>query len=124
MAKLGEPDEGLVLGPDDAPLPKSLPARIVRPASFGHREVQRILAKPSIKIIDFGEAFLSDDISSTLNTPLPVRAPEIVFGDKLDHRVDLWSTGCLVSVFCKLSHYSTNGRRYLNSLLDSHPLMS
>ncbi|CVK98207.1 related to dis1-suppressing protein kinase dsk1 [Fusarium mangiferae] len=96
IAKLGEPDEGLVLGPDDAPLPKSLPARIVRPASFGHREVQRILAKPSIKIIDFGEAFLSEDIPSTLNTPLPVRAPEIVFGDKLDHRVDLWSTGCLI----------------------------
>ncbi|KAI1055754.1 hypothetical protein LB506_009215 [Fusarium annulatum] len=96
MTKLGEPDEGLVLGPDDAPLPKSLPARVVRPASFGHREVQRILAKPSIKIIDFGEAFLSDDIPSTLNTPLPVRAPEIVFGDKLDHRVDLWSTGCLI----------------------------
>ncbi|KAF5588095.1 CMGC SRPK kinase [Fusarium pseudocircinatum] len=96
VAKLGEPDTGLVLGPDDEPLPKSLPTRIVRPAAFGHREVQRILAKPSIKIIDFGEAFLSDDAPSTLHTPLPVRAPEIIFGDKLDHRVDLWSTGCLI----------------------------
>ncbi|KAG5810591.1 hypothetical protein H9Q74_005726 [Fusarium xylarioides] len=96
IAKLGEPDIGFVLGPDDEPLPKSLPAQIVRPASFGHREVQRTLAKPSIKIIDFGEAFISDDVPSTLHTPLPVRAPEILFGDKLDHRVDLWSTGCLI----------------------------
>ncbi|RBR16009.1 hypothetical protein FVER53590_11132 [Fusarium verticillioides] len=96
IAKLGEPDTGLVLGPDDEPLPKNLPTQIVRPASFRHREVQRILAEPSIKIIDFGEAFLSDDAPSTLHTPLPVRAPEIVFGDKLDHRVDLWSTGCLI----------------------------
>ncbi|KAF5982816.1 CMGC SRPK kinase [Fusarium coicis] len=95
VAKLGEPDIGLVLGPDDEPLPKSLPTQIVRPASFRYREVQRILAKPSIKIIDFGEAFLSDDAPSTLHTPLLVRAPEIIFGDKLGHRVDLWSTGCL-----------------------------
>ncbi|KAF5554073.1 CMGC SRPK kinase [Fusarium napiforme] len=96
IAKLGEPDTGLALGSDDEPLPKNLPTQIVRPASFRHQEVQHILAEPSIKIIDFGEAFLSDDAPSTLHTPLPVRAPEIIFGDKLDHRVDLWSTGCLI----------------------------
>lgn len=50
-----------------------------------------------IKIIDFGESFLSNDIPDMLHTPLPVRAPEIIFGEKLDYRVDLWSMGCMVS---------------------------
>ncbi|KAG6044892.1 hypothetical protein E4U33_001465 [Claviceps sp. LM78 group G4] len=46
-------------------------------------------------MIDFGEAFLSNDAPSTLQTPLYLQAPEIVFGDRLDRRVDLWSAGCL-----------------------------
>jgi serine/threonine-protein kinase SRPK3 len=51
----------------------------------------------SIKIVDFGQSFLSDECPGALNTPLPVRAPEIIFRDRVDYRVDLWSTGCLVS---------------------------
>ncbi|RDI86977.1 hypothetical protein Vi05172_g3209 [Venturia inaequalis] len=31
-----------------------------------------------------------------LHTPLPVRAPEIIFGEKFDYRVDLWSMGCML----------------------------
>ncbi|KAF2126322.1 hypothetical protein P153DRAFT_377938 [Dothidotthia symphoricarpi CBS 119687] len=50
----------------------------------------------TIKIVDFGESFLGHDIPDSFHTPLPVRAPEIVFGDKLNYRVDLWSMGCML----------------------------
>lgn len=51
----------------------------------------------SIKIVDFGQSFSNDECPGTLNTPLPVRAPEIIFKDRIDYRVDLWSMACLVS---------------------------
>lgn len=50
-----------------------------------------MLSSPTIKIIDFGEAFFADSSPRTLHTPLSVRAPEVVFGDPLDRQVDLWS---------------------------------
>ncbi|TID13090.1 kinase-like protein [Venturia nashicola] len=49
----------------------------------------------AIKIVDFGESFMSDDVPDTLHTPIAVRAPEVIFGEKLDLRMDLWSMGCM-----------------------------
>jgi serine/threonine protein kinase len=71
-----------------------MPEYLVRPTSY---PADLSLSFYPIRIVDFGESFLSNDIPDTLHTPLPVRAPEIIFGDKLDHRVDLWSMGCMVS---------------------------
>jgi serine/threonine-protein kinase SRPK3 len=88
---------GLVTSADGKPLAPSVPTYIVRPSSFRYKGIQRLILCPSIKIIEFGESFFDNDIPSTLHTPLPVRASEIVFGDRLDHRVDLWSAGCLVN---------------------------
>lgn len=50
-----------------------------------------------IKIVDFGESFLDNNIPDKLNTPLVVRAPEVILGERFDHRADLWSMGCMVS---------------------------
>ncbi|KAG6261908.1 hypothetical protein E4U47_008058 [Claviceps purpurea] len=95
IVRLGKFQTGAVTKLDDGPWAPNVPTQIILPALF--RE-QDILAAPcpSIKIIDFGEAFFSDDAPSTLNTPLVLRAPEIIFGDPLDLRVDLWSAGCLI----------------------------
>lgn len=84
---------GLVTRVDGKPVEHNLPTHLVRPALF---RIKELLSSPVVKIIDFGEAFLNSDAPSTLHTPLSVRAPEVVFGDPLDHRVDLWSAGCLV----------------------------
>ncbi|KAF5671132.1 CMGC SRPK kinase [Fusarium denticulatum] len=96
IARLGEPEMGLVTRQDGGPLSSNVPTHIVRPSSFRNKDIQSLLVLPSIKIIDFGEAFFNSDAPKTLHTPLPVRAPEIVFGDRLDNRVDLWSAGCLI----------------------------
>jgi len=71
-----------------------MPTFLVEPTSFPNF----LYPLPSqVKIIDFGESFFSGDVPDTLHTPLPVRPPEVIFGDKLDYRVDLWTAGCLVS---------------------------
>lgn len=71
-----------------------MPKYLVRPTSY---PVDLSLSLHPIKIVDFGESFLSNNIPHTLHTPLSVRAPEIVFEEKFDYRVDLWSMGCMVS---------------------------
>ncbi|KAF4996624.1 hypothetical protein FGRMN_4370 [Fusarium graminum] len=94
IARLGKPKAGAVTRLDGGPLAHNVPTQIIRPALYRRKDL--ILSHPSIRIIDFGEAFFSNNAPSTLHTPLPVRAPEVVFGDRLDSRVDLWSVGCLI----------------------------
>jgi serine/threonine-protein kinase SRPK3 len=50
-----------------------------------------------IRIIDFGEAFPHTAIPSHVNQPADVSAPELVFGEPFDYRIDLWLAGCMVS---------------------------
>ncbi|CCE27258.1 related to dis1-suppressing protein kinase dsk1 [Claviceps purpurea 20.1] len=96
IARLGQPEIGAVIRIDGAPLTHNLPTHLTRSASFQRRDFTPSSSCSSIKIIDFGEAFFSNDAPSTLQTPLYLQAPEIVFGDRLDRRVDLWSAGCLI----------------------------
>lgn len=93
MEKLGKPDIGYVRRRDGKDLEPGIPEYIVRPTSYRAycwHSVQ------SIKIIDFSESFLRSTIPQTLHTPLPIRAPEVIFQDRIDYRVDLWSLGCMV----------------------------
>jgi serine/threonine-protein kinase SRPK3 len=91
--KLGKPEVGLVRRDDGKPLDPGMPEYLVRPTSY---PIDFSLSSHSIKIVDFGESFLNNGVPNTLHTPLPIRAPEIIFGDHLDYRVDLWSMGCMV----------------------------
>lgn len=91
---LGKPEIGHVRRQDGKDLAPGMPEYIVKPAS--HRTHCWDFDQ-AIKIIDFGESFLSTAVPRTLHTPLVVRAPEVMFEDRLDYRVDLWSMGCMVS---------------------------
>ncbi|KAF2492953.1 kinase-like protein [Lophium mytilinum] len=94
LQKLRNPEIGAVTRKDGKPLEPSLPAYLVRP-TFYPTDVS--LSQQQIKIIDFGESFFSNnDVPLMLHTPLCVRAPEVIFGEKLDYRVDLWSAGCMI----------------------------
>ncbi|UZP43044.1 hypothetical protein NXS19_010860 [Fusarium pseudograminearum] len=94
IATLGKLQAGPVTRKGGGPLGNHVPTQIVRPATF--RGLDDILYRSSIKIIDFGEGFLRNNVPNTLNTPFVTRAPEAIFGDRLDRRVDLWSAGCLI----------------------------
>ncbi|KAG6291535.1 hypothetical protein E4U46_001012 [Claviceps purpurea] len=95
ITRLGKFETGAVTKLDDGPWAPNVPTEIIRPALFQGQDIMAAPC-PSIKIIDFGEAFFGDDAPSTLKTPRVLQAPEIVFGDQLDLRVDLWSAGCLI----------------------------
>ncbi|TQS33330.1 hypothetical protein Golomagni_06330 [Golovinomyces magnicellulatus] len=93
LEELGSPITEPVKREDGKPLDPCVPAYIVQPASY---PVDLSLSQQHIKIVDFGESFSHNDVPESLHTPLCVRAPEIIFGQKLDYRVDLWSVGCLM----------------------------
>lgn len=93
LRKLGRPETGTVQRTDGQPLGPGLPRYLVRPTSY-HQDIETSFGP--IKIIDFGQSFLRNESPDTLHTPFPYRAPEIIFQDKIDYRVDLWSMGCLV----------------------------
>ena len=95
LQKLGQPETGQVRRKDGRPLAPGIPRYLVKPTSY---PIDLESSFKSIKIVNFGQSFLSDECPGALNTPLPVRAPEIIFKDKLDYRVDLWSVACLVSL--------------------------
>ncbi|KAG6112145.1 hypothetical protein E4U13_004407 [Claviceps humidiphila] len=95
IAELGEFDTDAVTKLDDGPWAPNVPTQMIRPAIFPEHDIMEAPC-PSIKIIDFGEAFFGDDAPGTLKAPLVLRAPEIIFGDRPDLRVDLWTAGCLI----------------------------
>ncbi|KAF2822686.1 kinase-like protein [Ophiobolus disseminans] len=92
-AFLRTPEIGVVARKDGKPLEPGLPAYLVRPTSY---PADVCLRQQQIKIIDFGESFSTNDVPETLHTPLCIRASEVIFGEKLDYRVDLWSAGCMI----------------------------
>jgi len=89
---LGKPEIGFVQRRDGKDLEPGIPEYIMEPTSFPTYSWD----SASIRIIDFGESFLRNAFPRTLHTPLPVRAPEVIFQDHIDYRVDLWSMGCMV----------------------------
>ncbi|KAG8670498.1 hypothetical protein FPOAC1_009919 [Fusarium poae] len=94
VARLGKPETGVVTRVDGGPLGKDVPAQMTQSASsWGLDDMP---SRPSVKIIDFGEAFFDNNAPTSLNTPISVRPPEVVFGDRLDRRVDFWGAGCLI----------------------------
>lgn len=90
---LGKPEVGYVQKRDGKCLEAGVPEYVVKPASYGNHSWN--LAQ-DVKIIDFGESFLHTAPPETLHTPLSLRAPEVIFQDNIDYRVDLWSMGCML----------------------------
>ncbi|KOS47027.1 hypothetical protein ACN38_g1996 [Penicillium nordicum] len=90
---LRKPEIGHVRRRDGKDLEPGIPRYIVRPTSYWMPSWN---SAQSIKIVDFGGSFLGTRVPQTLHTPLPVRAPEVIFQDHIDYRVDLWSMGCML----------------------------
>ena len=54
---------------------------------------------PTIKIIDFSEAFFAEPgeaIGKVLHTAISAAAPEAFFGDLVTSAVDVWAVGCII----------------------------
>lgn len=55
-----------------------------------------------IRLIDWGESFRRGEEPEELSQPVDIKAPEIIFADRLDYRVDLWSAGLVVRLLVAL----------------------
>ncbi|EON65280.1 CMGC/SRPK protein kinase [Coniosporium apollinis CBS 100218] len=93
LKQLPTPEIGDVTRLDGKALGPGVPKYLVWPGSF---RISKTTLENPIKIIDFGESFTRDTRPKTLHTPLAVRAPEVIFEDDIDFRVDLWSMGCMI----------------------------
>ncbi|KAG9943986.1 kinase-like protein, partial [Aureobasidium melanogenum] len=88
----GTPKTGLVTRTDGGSLRPGVPDYLVWSASFPASGLN--LEESSVKLIDFGESFFFYEKSKALHTPLPLRAPEVLFDEEYDLRVDCWSYAC------------------------------
>ncbi|KAF2861390.1 kinase-like protein [Piedraia hortae CBS 480.64] len=79
---------------DGSPLPPNVPRYLVK---HDYRPTQA-WNEDDIMLIDFGQAFHLNSPPDGLVTPLQYRAPEIVFEETLDEKVDVWSAGMLCFV--------------------------
>ncbi|KAI1279500.1 kinase-like domain-containing protein [Xylaria sp. FL0933] len=92
---LGQPEISMIRRKDGSDVGIHVPPYAVQPTTFKKEDVLQSLRTPVAKIVDFGESFLAHQAPATLNTTSYSRPPEVLFNDTLDHRVDLWSLGCL-----------------------------
>ena len=90
----GEPEKSWITRCDNKPLGPEAPPYAVPPAYFWSIGVENLTKQ--IKIIDFGEAFFSQDERRKLHTPMPFRAPESFFGELIGPAADIWAFGCTV----------------------------
>jgi len=55
-----------------------------------------------VKIFDLGASLPKDAVPDRLPQPADLRAPEVVFTGKFNHRVDLWCTGMTVGFLLRI----------------------
>ncbi|KAG9658474.1 kinase-like protein, partial [Aureobasidium melanogenum] len=88
----GMPKTGAVTCTDGGSLGPRVPDYLVWSASFPASGLN--LEDSSVKLIDFGESFFPYEKPKALHTPLALRAPEILFDEVYDFRVDRWGFAC------------------------------
>lgn len=81
-------------GKDASPLSPSDASEVVQRVSWDEWVDED---EEEIRLIDWGEAFPVGDIRHNPSQPRSLRAPEFFFRGHVDHRADLWRTGCVVS---------------------------
>ncbi|KAJ4290465.1 hypothetical protein N0V90_010682 [Kalmusia sp. IMI 367209] len=97
LSRLGNPLTCEVMRNGGGSLEIGVPRYLVEPSSL---KVSKPPSPcPDMRLIDLGQAFGANDRPETLHTPLALQAPEVVFEDKWDYRVDLWSAGCTIFEF-------------------------
>ena len=90
---LGAPELEVLARLDGKPLEQSVPRHLVKTAGWDNWTDED---EEDLRIIDFGEAFLQGAEPTGLAQPDALRAPETIFTNHLDCRLDLWRAGIVV----------------------------
>ena len=94
---LGSPEWEELVRLDDKRLGRGMPKQLVKRAGWDEWIDED---EEDIRLIDFGEAFAHGSEPRKLAQPRGLEAPETIFTDTFDYRVDLWRVGYTV----KLAH--------------------
>lgn len=102
LSMLDEPELFDIIGtpsgfdnPDfaDESLRPNVPSQLIKAASWDNWIDED---HEDIKLIDLGEMFPIDRYPNSLAQPTSLKAPETIFTDTVDYRIDLWRVGCVV----------------------------
>ncbi|KAJ5211238.1 hypothetical protein N7472_001377 [Penicillium cf. griseofulvum] len=93
---LGYPEVEPLERLDGTPLGNELPAQLVKVADWTEWIDED---EEDIRLLDFGESFYQGQEPAKLAQPGSLRAPETIFTDFFDYRVDLWRTGSMIYSF-------------------------
>ncbi|MCJ1263439.1 hypothetical protein MMC22_003309 [Lobaria immixta] len=105
LSHLSEEELFEILGPlktknlareDGEPLGKGVPNQLVKSASWVGWPDDKDEDDDDIRIIDLGEGFIKDDVPEKLAQPGDLQAPETIFSDRFDYRLDLWRAGLII----------------------------
>lgn len=108
VQNMGEPDIESVDLDNDAPLRSGMPRYRVATALYPYEQEP---ALGSTKIIDFSRCcYASESPSTEFQTLVCLLPPEQIFDGKLDHQMDIWSLGCMVSLDLVVPQF--DGSRY------------
>lgn len=83
---------------DGKPLGKGFPNQIVKAATWDNWIDED---DEDIRVIDLGETFLLVAEPNIIAQPGQLRAPETIFTNQFDYRIDLWRAGIMVGVSVK-----------------------
>jgi hypothetical protein len=90
---LGAPKSEKLARLDGKPLDEGVPNQLVKATGwFGWIDED----DEDLRIFDFGEAFLKGAEPKCLAQPQQLKAPETIFTDSYDYRLDLWRAGIMV----------------------------
>ncbi|KAL5316744.1 hypothetical protein ACEPPN_015795 [Leptodophora sp. 'Broadleaf-Isolate-01'] len=90
---LGTPETEVLARVDGQPLQPGLPKQLVKKAFWDNWIDED---DEDIRLIDFGEAFTQGSRPDRLAQPPDIRAPETIFTDHFDYRLDLWRAGITI----------------------------
>lgn len=90
---VGRPETVELLAADGSLLSPSLPKQLVRKVNWDSWVDED---EEDLRLVDFGETFRIESPPKVLPQPGPLRAPERLLTDSLDHRVDLWRVGSVI----------------------------
>ncbi|PTB40681.1 hypothetical protein M441DRAFT_193625 [Trichoderma asperellum CBS 433.97] len=91
LPTMDDPRVGKVSKKDGSPNEKGVPDYLIEPAEYGYGKGELL---DEVQLVDFGESFFVSNPPKSINTPMPLHPPELVFRRPLTEAVDIWNLGC------------------------------
>ena len=93
---LGLPKSKELIRLDGESLGEGIPNQLVKSVEWVGWPDEDDEDDEDIRVIDLGEAFVQDAVPERLSQPEDLQAPETIFADRFDYRLDLWRAGLIV----------------------------